>query len=224
MFVRRTHLNATIKWPLLETGLARSRYIVRLSSRHSTSGALEPGGNEGERGVWAGVWIAEATIPHNGQPGFGAKDMAGCSSPGECGVGGSGQGGQTNAGDGGRQCHGAQCWRLMSISRCLYADAAACKRADLPSKNLLIPFVTDLGVLLSLGAGVHKRSHLPPPLRRRLNKFVPSAPKWPSTARHPPGRRSSPPSSLSGTSLTTTTTEGSASSRFRLPLLCDRNH
>lgn len=78
-----TDLNATIKWPWLDTGLARSRYIVKLSSRHRTSGAFDPGGKEGERGECEGVCIAVATMPHIGQPGFGEKFiLRGCSCAG----------------------------------------------------------------------------------------------------------------------------------------------
>lgn len=51
--------------------------MVKLSSRHRTSGAFEPGGKEGERGECEGVCTAEATMLHSGQPGFGAKDMLG---------------------------------------------------------------------------------------------------------------------------------------------------
>jgi hypothetical protein len=48
---------------------------VKLSSLQSTSGCVEPTGNDGERGEFSGVLDAVATMPHIGQPGFGAKAM-----------------------------------------------------------------------------------------------------------------------------------------------------
>jgi hypothetical protein len=70
-----TNLKATIMWPLLETGFAFSRYAVKLSSRQRTSGCVEPGGNDGERGEFGGACDAVATMPHIGQPLFGANAM-----------------------------------------------------------------------------------------------------------------------------------------------------
>lgn len=67
-----TYLNTTTMWPLLETGLADSRYTVKLSSLHRISClAEEPVGDEGER---AEAEAAE-TMPHMGQPGLCAKAM-----------------------------------------------------------------------------------------------------------------------------------------------------
>lgn len=74
-----THLKTIIRCPLLETGYTRSRYMVKLSSRHRISGALEPPGEEGEeKPVCAGAWTADATMPHIGQPDFGEKAMSLC--------------------------------------------------------------------------------------------------------------------------------------------------
>jgi len=36
---------------------------------------VEPTGKDGERGEFEGEWDAVATMPHIGQPGFGAKAM-----------------------------------------------------------------------------------------------------------------------------------------------------
>src|ERR1700727_620598 len=57
-----TNLKATMMWPLLDTGFAFSRYAVKLSSRQSTSGWVEPTGNDGERGEFGVAWNAVATI------------------------------------------------------------------------------------------------------------------------------------------------------------------
>ena len=62
-----------IIWPLEETGLAFSRYAVRLSSRQRTSGCVEPGGNFGDRGEFGIVCEAVATMLHIGQPAFGVN-------------------------------------------------------------------------------------------------------------------------------------------------------
>lgn len=67
-----TYLNTTTMWPLLETGLADSRYTVKLSSLQRISCLPEePVGDEGER---AEAEAAE-TMPHMGQPGLCAKAM-----------------------------------------------------------------------------------------------------------------------------------------------------
>ena len=50
---------------------------MKLSSLHKTSGCVEPAGNEGDLGECDGACIAVATMPHIGQPGLGAKAMAG---------------------------------------------------------------------------------------------------------------------------------------------------
>lgn len=60
---------------MLETGFALSRYIVKLSSRHRTSGCLEPAGKAGLRGVCEGACTAVATMLHIGHPDFGAKSI-----------------------------------------------------------------------------------------------------------------------------------------------------
>jgi len=44
-----------------------------LSSRHRTSGCVEPGGNDGERGEFGVICEADAIMPHIGQPAFGAN-------------------------------------------------------------------------------------------------------------------------------------------------------
>jgi hypothetical protein len=62
--------------PRLETGFAFSLYAVKLSSRHKTSGCVEPGGNEGERGELGVAWDAADTMLHIGQPSLGAKAMS----------------------------------------------------------------------------------------------------------------------------------------------------
>lgn len=69
-----THLKAIIIWPFEDTGLAFSLYAVKLSSRQRTSGCVEPGGKEGERGELGVICDAVATIPHIGQPAFGANE------------------------------------------------------------------------------------------------------------------------------------------------------
>jgi hypothetical protein len=48
---------------------------VKFSSRQSTSGCVEPTGKDGLRGEFEGVWRAAETMPHIGQPGFGANAM-----------------------------------------------------------------------------------------------------------------------------------------------------
>lgn len=63
-----------IIWPLEETGFAFSWYAVKLSSRQSTSGCVEPGGNLGVRGEFGMICEAVATILHIGQPAFGANE------------------------------------------------------------------------------------------------------------------------------------------------------
>lgn len=73
---RKIYLKAMIRWQLDETGLAFSLYAVKLSSRHRTSGWVEPGGKEGERGELGVVWDAEVMMLHIGQPGLGAKAMS----------------------------------------------------------------------------------------------------------------------------------------------------
>ncbi len=62
--------------PLLETGLADSRYTVKLSSLQRMSGCLGPL-VEGEAGEPTAAAVAAETMLHIGQPGFGAKAMAG---------------------------------------------------------------------------------------------------------------------------------------------------
>ena len=62
--------------PLLETGLADSRYMVKLSSLQRISGcfgALV----EGDPGEPTAAAVAAETMLHMGQPGLGAKAMAG---------------------------------------------------------------------------------------------------------------------------------------------------
>jgi hypothetical protein len=65
-----------IRWHWDETGLAFSLYAVKLSSRHRTSGWVDPGGKAGERGVFGVVCEAEAMMLHIGQPGLGVKAMS----------------------------------------------------------------------------------------------------------------------------------------------------
>jgi len=67
-------LNATIIWPLEDTGFAFSRYAVKLSSRQRTSACVEPGGKIGVRDEFGVVCEAVATMPHIGHPAFGAKE------------------------------------------------------------------------------------------------------------------------------------------------------
>lgn len=68
------YLNTMITWPFEETGLAFSRYAVKLSSRQRTSACVDPGGNFGALGELGVVCEAVATMLHIGQPAFGAKE------------------------------------------------------------------------------------------------------------------------------------------------------
>jgi len=62
-------LNASITWPLLETGFALSRYAVKLSSRQRISGCVELT----EVGELDDGWAAVDTMLHIGQPSLGGK-------------------------------------------------------------------------------------------------------------------------------------------------------
>lgn len=46
---------------------------MKLSSRHKTSGCVDPCGKDGLRGEFGVVWLADETMPHIGQPSFGEK-------------------------------------------------------------------------------------------------------------------------------------------------------
>lgn len=61
-------------WALLETGFTFSRYAVKSLSRQSISVCDELGEKESGGGESPKVFAADVTIPHSGQPGFGAKE------------------------------------------------------------------------------------------------------------------------------------------------------
>jgi hypothetical protein len=67
-------LKAIMIWALLETGFAFSLYAVKSLSRHSISVCDELGEKESGGGESPKEFAADDTIPHNGQPGFGAKE------------------------------------------------------------------------------------------------------------------------------------------------------
>lgn len=58
-----------------ETGYAFSRYTVKLSSRQTTSGCVDPAGKDGARGELVEPWVAVEMIPHIGHPGLGAYSI-----------------------------------------------------------------------------------------------------------------------------------------------------
>lgn len=75
-----TCLNKMTICPLLDTGLSRSRYAVKLSSLHRISGWTARGvfGNKGAEDEVTDDREAAWAMLHNGQPDLGAnKDIAG---------------------------------------------------------------------------------------------------------------------------------------------------